>query len=156
MECIHLSLFLFPLLGLFTEPLLMCHQTSHRPNRRLPRRRTQILNNLIYMLDFLQDWHPLMPPLLKSPPSDTGQSPTRSRSTLPLQNVYVFISNALIPLERFLQQRRCISKFRMDVNSKVQSGRKGDRDRKPGGGGTFDLGACLLCCFPSRLPGKFQ
>lgn len=27
-----------------------------------------------------------------------------------------------------------------------------------GGGGTllFDLTACLPCCFPSRLPGKFQ
>lgn len=25
-----------------------------------------------------------------------------------------------------------------------------------GWGSVFDLSACLLCCFPSRLPGKFQ
>lgn len=36
-----------------------------------------------------------------------------------------------------------------------------ERQRAGRGGGeggefVFDLSACLLCCFPSRLPGKFQ
>lgn len=52
------------------------------------------------MLDFMQDSHLLMAPPLKSPPSNTGKSPTRSLFTRAVENVYVFISNALFTLEK--------------------------------------------------------
>lgn len=54
---------------------------------------THILNNLIYMLDFMQDSHLLMAPLLKSPPPNTGKSPTGSLFTLMVENIDVLISN---------------------------------------------------------------
>lgn len=137
----------------------MCHQSSYRPDRirtaMLQCRSTFMLNNQIYMPDFMQDSHLLMGPLLKSPPSHAGKRPTRSLFTRTVESINVFISNLLLlTLEKSKLfscrsgkfERRCLSKFRMDENSKVQSGSKGDRDRKPGGwGGGLPLILVHVC-----------